>query len=77
MGAGEHFQRLPSFYQVDLRVDRRFIYDKFLLNFYVELVNATLSRQVYALTSSYTGSGQLEEKSFRLVLPSIGVRGEF
>ncbi|HXU04487.1 MAG TPA: TonB-dependent receptor [Polyangia bacterium] len=74
---GEHFQRLPSFYQVDLRVDRRFIYDKFLLNFYVELVNATLSRQVYALTSSYTGSGQLEEKSFRLVLPSIGVRGEF
>jgi hypothetical protein len=72
---GGHFQRLPSFYQVDLRVDHRFVFDRFLLNFYVELVNASLSRQVYAVNQSF--DGRLEELSFRLVLPSIGVRGEF
>jgi hypothetical protein len=41
----------------------------------VELVNATLSRQVYDLRPS--GPGRYEEKSFRIVLPSFGVRGEF
>jgi hypothetical protein len=73
--AGESFERLPPFYQVDLRIDRRVLFDKFVLNFYVELVNATLSRQVYSVTLS--PSGQVQEESFRIVLPSIGVRGEF
>jgi hypothetical protein len=70
-----YFQRLPPFYQVDLRIDRRIVYDKFLLNFYVELVNATWSRQVYAV--SQDGTGQVKERSFRIVLPSIGLRAEF
>jgi len=75
---GGHFQRLPAFYQVDLRVDHRVTFDKFVLNVYLELVNASLSRQVYAVTQAPTGvPGDVEEKSFRLVLPSIGVRGEF
>jgi hypothetical protein len=38
-------------------------------------VNATLSRPVYAVTQSPTGA--IEPKSFRIVLPSIGVRAEF
>jgi hypothetical protein len=37
-------------------------------------VNATFSRQVYAITQS---GGQPKEESFQIVLPSIGVRGEF
>jgi hypothetical protein len=70
----QSFQRLPAFYQVDLRIDRRFVYDKFVFNFYIELVNATLSSQVYAVSRSPTG---LQNESFRIVLPSIGVRAEF
>jgi hypothetical protein len=38
-------------------------------------VNATLSRQVYSVTE--TVSGELRENSFRIVLPSVGVRGDF
>jgi hypothetical protein len=71
---GEEFNRLPPFYQLDLRIDRRILYARFIFNFYVELVNATLSRQVYAITQV---GGQPKEESFRIVLPSIGVRGEF
>ena len=72
---GAVFQRLPTFYQVDLRIDRRVAYDKFIFNFYIELVNATLSRQVVSVRETF--DGQFEEDSFRIVLPSIGVRGEF
>jgi hypothetical protein len=73
--AVESFQRLPPFYQVDIRVDRRFVFDRFLLDFYIELVNASLSRQVYAVRPTYDGG--VEQESFRIVLPSIGVRAEF
>jgi len=72
---GIYVQRLPPFYQVDLRVDRRILFDKFQLDLYAELVNATLTPQVYALTQS--PAGEIEQRSFRLILPSIGVRAEF
>jgi hypothetical protein len=72
---GNPYERLPAYYQVDLRFDRRYYFDKFTLNFYVELVNATLNRQVYAITES--APGRLAEHSYRIVLPSIGARAEF
>jgi hypothetical protein len=40
---------LPPFYQLDLRLDRRFLFDNFTFDVYLELVNATLTRQVVAL----------------------------
>ena len=43
-------------------------------NVYFELVNATLSREVYQLDQQPTG--ELSERSLRIVLPSLGVRGE-
>jgi hypothetical protein len=68
-------QRLPPFYQVDLRIDHLIVYDKYQLQFYAELVNATLAPQVYALEGA--PPDVVEQKSFRLVLPSIGLRAEF
>ena len=73
--SADTFVRLPSFFQIDLRVDRRFLFDKFSLDGYFELVNATLSRQVTGL--SYTGTEMPSQDSFRIVLPTIGVHGEF
>ncbi len=40
---------LPPFYQLDLRIDRHVYFDKFQLDLYAELVNATLTQQVYGL----------------------------
>jgi TonB family protein len=71
---GPELQRLPPFYQLDLRVDRRMIFDRYALTLYAELVNATLTRQVVSLTD--TGTGQ-RQGDFRIVIPSIGVHGEF
>ncbi len=72
---GIYVQRLPAFYQIDLRIDRRIVFDRFQLDLYGELVNATLTPEVYALTQN--PAGMVEQKSFRLVLPSIGLRAEF
>jgi hypothetical protein len=72
--AGEEFQRLPAFYQIDLRVDRRVLFQKFRMDLYLELVNATLSRQVVGLQSDYMGGTRPE--SFKIVLPSMGIHAE-
>jgi hypothetical protein len=66
--------RLPPFFQLDLRVDRRFVYDRWVLDAYLELVNATLSRQVVELQQTPQGR---RDQGFRIVLPSLGVRAEF
>jgi hypothetical protein len=70
----ETFVRLPTFCQLDLRAERRILFDAFTLNVYVELVNATLSREVYELDQQPTGD--LSQRSLRVVLPAIGIRGE-
>ncbi len=66
--------RLPPFYQLDLRFDRRFVFDSWVLYAYLELVNATFTRQVVGLSLSRRG---IEEDGFRIVLPSLGIRAEF
>ena len=73
---GETFMRVPAFYQVDLRCDRRFVFDRFTLDGYIELVNATLSRQVTGLTQSAPDMAPHQD-GFRIVLPTIGMHGEF
>ena len=66
--------RLPTFHQLDLRLDRRFIYDRWVLEAYLELINATLTRQVVGLSLTREG---IREEGYRMVLPSLGVRAEF
>ena len=69
------YRRLPAFYQIDLRAERRFTFDRFTLFAYLELVNATLNRQVTSYGLSIFDD-QIHENSFRIVIPSIGVRAE-
>jgi hypothetical protein len=72
---GDTYQRLPSYYQLDLRFDRPVVYDRVTVNFYAELLNATYNPQVYAFDTVY--NGQPQPQSYRVLLPSIGVRAEF
>jgi hypothetical protein len=65
------YQRLPSFFQLDWRVDKRFVFDRFVMSAYLELVNSTLSREEYDLKRNRDDS--IEGKGFKIVLPSLGV----
>ncbi|MDZ4694381.1 MAG: TonB-dependent receptor [Deltaproteobacteria bacterium] len=69
------YQRLPAFYQVDVRFDRRWIFDKFILDLYLEFINTTLTRQVFDL--KIRNDGSRDERSFRILLPSIGLHAEW
>jgi TonB dependent receptor/TonB-dependent Receptor Plug Domain len=71
----EEYIQLPGFPQLDLRCDKRFIFDKFVLEAYLELVNSTLSREVFDVKRQ--PSGAVYENYYRLVLPSAGVHVEW
>ena len=53
---------------------RRFVFDKYMLDVYIETVNTTLSRNVFDVKREY---GRVEEKAFRIVLPSVGVHAQW
>jgi hypothetical protein len=69
------YTHLSDFPQLDLRADKRFVFDNYILDAYIEVVNATRSRQVYDLKRSATGAST--ESAYELVLPSIGVHAEW
>ncbi len=71
----EGYINLPGFPQLDLRADKRFIFDTFVLDAYLELVNSTLSREVFDVKRESTGT--ITENYYRLVLPSAGVHVEW
>ena len=71
----ENYINLPGFPQLDLRCDKRFIFDKFVMEAYLELVNSTLSREVFDVKRET--SGAIYENYYRLVLPSAGVHVEW
>jgi len=67
--------RLPTFYQLDLRADHVIYYNKVTVNLYAELVNATATDDVYSYNQP--GNQVIQQSSYRIVLPSLGVRIEF
>lgn len=67
------YTHLADFPQLDLRADKRFIFDNYILDAYVEVVNATRSKEVYDLKRS----NGITESAYRLVLPSIGIHAEW
>ena len=73
-GQSDTFERLPTFYQLDVRAERTFLFNAFTLRVYLEVVNATLKRETYAVTREPDGTRT--EHTLRIFLPSLGVRGE-
>ena len=68
------YTRLPTFYQLDVRADKRFVFEKYVLDVYVEAVNTTLTRQVFDIKRVM---GRVDEKAYKIVLPSVGVHAEW
>jgi hypothetical protein len=70
-------QRLPGFFELDLRADRRFRFDRFLMDVYVEVANVTRSREITELRYVSNTSDVVEERGYRIFIPSLGVHAEF
>ena len=80
IGSGGLYQQLPAFYQVDLRAERRFVFDRFLLSLYADVANATLTSEVVQVVYQYDDVAQrqvAQAQTLHLVLPTIGAHAEF
>jgi TonB family protein len=69
-------QRMPTFHQLDLRVDKSWRYAHWTLRAYLDVQNAYNRANPEGLTSNYNFS-QSRVQAFLPIIPSIGVRGEF
>ncbi|MCA9525220.1 MAG: TonB-dependent receptor, partial [Myxococcales bacterium] len=63
--------RLPGFFQLDLRVDRTWIHDSWQMDFYLDVINATYSREVLSVSEDGSTDG------LQYVLPTLGVHAVF
>jgi hypothetical protein len=77
---GGQYQQLPDFYQLDLRAERRFVLDRFLLDVYADVANVTRKTEVVQLVNEpdpMTGVYGTHVDAFSIFLPTVGVHGEF
>lgn len=68
--------RNDAYFQVDLRIDRRWVYDTWILSAYLDIQNLTNQKNQEGLTYSYDYS-QSQKLSGLPLLPTLGVKGEF
>lgn len=69
-------ERFDAFNQLDVRIDRRFIYDTWILTAYLDVLNLYNAQNSQNIEYSYNYS---ESKKIRglPILPTFGVKGEF
>lgn len=68
--------RLPDFQQLDLRVDKKWIYDDWMLNLYLEVQNVYLHENVEGSSYSYDFSDRIPVTGIPIV-PNFGLRADF
>jgi hypothetical protein len=72
----QYTERLPAFFQIDFRVDKRWVYDTWILNAYLDIQNLTNAKNVESVSYSYNYS-QKEYVTGLPMIPSLGVKAEF
>ena len=80
LNGGGEYQELPTYYQIDLRAERRFVFDRFVMDVYADFANVTRNPEVLQLDSIYdsnTGGMKIWQDRINLVLPTIGLHAQF
>lgn len=74
---GSYFSnRLPAFYQLDFRIDHKWIYDQWILSAYLDIQNLSNNKNAQGVTYSYDYQKKDYVSGFP-ILPTFGVKGEF
>lgn len=69
-------RRLPDFFQLDVRIDKRFVFQGWMLAVYLDVQNTTYRKNVEAVVNNYDYS-QEAYLSGLPILPVLGLRGEW
>ncbi len=68
--------RLPTFHQLDVRVDKKFVFDSWMLNVYLDVQNVYNQGNPEGVQYNYDAT--LAQYATGLpIIPSFGIRGEF
>jgi len=70
--SARNLQRLPDFWRVDLRIEKREAFDTWYLDFYVDWLNISLQRE--ATGWDY---GRMQAETILLTIPTIGLQVVF
>ncbi|MBI3557124.1 MAG: carboxypeptidase-like regulatory domain-containing protein [Deltaproteobacteria bacterium] len=68
--------RLAAFYQLDLRFDKKWIYDKWILSFYLDVQNVTNHQNPELIRYAYDFQSKTTVNDLP-ILPTFGIKGEF
>lgn len=72
--------RLPPFFRVDARVEKRWTYDRYTMALYLDVLNATGSSEVLSRDYGFdypSGAPKVTDTSVPVVVPMLGLRGSF
>ncbi len=69
-------ERVGAFYQLDIRADKKWVYDKMILTAYLDIQNVTNRKNVESVNYAYDYSKRTDVTGLP-VIPSIGLKGEF
>ncbi len=80
LAAVRNNSRLPDFVQLDVRVDREWLFKKWAFALFVEILNLTYSQSVFGIYTPEDSNGipllnQSTLNGFRWILPTVGIRG--
>lgn len=68
--------RLPNYWRIDVRIQKREVFDTWFFDFYIDFFNAAFQFETIDYrVNSFDGS--IEEETVPLFVPMIGIRGEF
>ncbi len=69
-------ERLPDFFSLDLRIDKRFVFKSWILSVYIDVANVMNRRNVEAYNYSYDYTRRAAIGGLP-ILPSLGLRASF
>ena len=68
--------RFAAFNQLDIRVDRKYVYDTWILTAYLDIQNILNAKNPSSIEYSYDYT-QSEKVNGLPILPTVGIKGEF
>ena len=67
--------RLPSYWRIDARVQKREVFDTWYFDFYIDIINVSLNWETVDYEVDW--QGKVKPVEFPIMVPMIGLRGQF
>ena len=68
--------RVDAFHQLDIRIDKRWVYESWMLNAYLDVQNVYSHSNASSVEYNYDYSKKVPQSGLPIV-PVLGLRGEF